>query len=437
MLFMASAANAGGVSEILVTTGRGFSLTDLRSQVTVPVDVSGGVAVDYHGSAAAGCAAMGVCDVAGSVTWNPGTQASLSVTRYVSHGKRRLSGFLSFYGSGDTASTTALVTRGGGHLCSDVLEGGSSTEAGTPSDSALQLRLVSPVQPDFLMSRCAGPLQSDLLGLLPVRPLPRSVLHGATRTMDLSTTRPFSSGGFGGTLRSTVLLRVGPRPRHQSLTDFPDLIHFRTVDVSYRVTKVSGSLAFAFRGDPRFCADLDACASSGTLTVSDDGGRGDFSVHALGDRKRPWVDLLTALQLTRHGNPRGIFPSGGGSWKSSAGRLSASLTGEQSCRDAVPLGAGDLTAQTTRKRFVVTYDIYSEEGAAHTHCAGPLLQDAAVESTLASGSVPLRALRHKTITVHLTRKPGDHKAGGYVVSGQGDLTVTLRRTSVRRSTLDF
>jgi hypothetical protein len=439
MLVTASAASAQGVSEIFVTTGGrdSFSLKDLLSQVTVPVDVSGGVAVEYHGSTAAGCAAIGVCDVAGSVTWNPGTQATLSVTRYVSHGKRKLSGLLGFYGSGNPSSTTALVTRGGGHLCSDVLDGGSSAGASAPSNAALQLRLVSPMQPDFLTSRCAGPLQSDLLGLLPVRPLPRSVLHGATRSMDLSTVRPFSSGGFSGTLRSTIRLRVGPRSKRRSLQDFPKLIHFRTVDVSYRVTKVSGSLAFAFRGDPRLCADLDACTSSGTVSVSEDRARGDFAIEVLADRKRPWADLLAALQLSRHGNSRGIFARGSGFWTSRAGRLSASVAGAQSCRDAVPLGGGDLSAETRGKSLVLTYNVFAGNEAEHTHCAGPMLADAAVDYTLARGSVPLRALRRKTVTVHLTRKPGDHSAGAYVISGQGGLTVTLRRNTVRRSTVDF
>jgi hypothetical protein len=437
MLVAASAAGAQGLSDVAIIVGNGVRLTDLVSQVAVPVEVSGGVAVDYHGSTEAGCATIGVCDVAGRVIWNPGTQASLSITKYISNRKRKLTGFLSFYGSGNTASTTALVRDAGGGRCSDVLDGGSSTAASTPSDAALQLRLVDVVQPDFLASRCAGPLQSDLLGLLPVRPLPRSILRGGTRSVDLSTTRPFSSGGFSGILRSTMRLRVGPRSSKLSLNDFPDLIHFRTVDVSYRVTQVAGSLAFAFRGDPRSCADLDACSSSGVVNVSEDRARGDFSLHAIADRKRPWTDLLAALQLTRRGNPRGIFPSGAGSWTSRSGRLSTSVGSGQSCQDAVPIRVGDLSASTTRSRFVLSYDLFSAEGAEHTHCAGPLLGDAALEYTLASGSVPLRALRRKTISVHLTRQPGEHSAGGYVISGQGDLTVTLRRTSVRRSTLDF
>jgi hypothetical protein len=436
LLATASSAAAGGVSDIIVTVGRGedVSSADLLSQVTVPVDVSGGVAVDYHGSPAAGCAAMGVCDVAGSVTWNPGAQAQLGVTKYISHGRRKLSAFLSFYGGGSTASTTALVTRGGGSLCSDVLDGGSGPDASTPSHAALQLRLVNAIQPDFLTTRCAGPLERDLLGLLPVRPLPRSVLHGGTQSVDLSTTRPFSTGGFAGTLRSTVRLQVGPAEDERSLKGEFDQAHLRSVRESYRVTKVSGSLAFAFRGDPRLCADLDACGNSGTMTVSESLARGRFSLQALGEPNRPWNDLLAALQLKRRGNRRGIFAVGQGEWSSPSGQLG---TRGQGCQDAVPLGPGGLSGSAAYTRFVLSYDVGLTLGALHTHCAGPLLEDAAVQYTLASGSVPLRALRHKTITVHLTRKPGERSAGGYLISGQGGLTVTLRRTSVRRGTLDF
>jgi hypothetical protein len=438
LLATASAASAGGVSDIIVTVGRGENAASaaLLSQVTVPVDVSGGVAVEYHGSPAAGCAAIGVCDVAGSITWNPGTPATLSVTKYVSQGKRRLTGFLSFYGGGSIATTTALVTRAGGSLCSDVLDGRAGPDANTPSAAALQLRLVDVVQPDFLATRCAGPLQTDLLGLLPVRPLPRSVLHSGSRSVDLSTTRPFSRGGFSGTLHSTVKLRLGPQQEERSLVGEFDQIHFRTVHASYRVTKVSGSLAFAFRGDPRACSDLDACDSSGTMTVSESLARGRFSLEALGERNRPWNDLLAALELTRHGDRRGIVAAGFGEWTSRSGQLSARLSGGQSCQDAVPLGAGDLNGITRGTRFVLTYEV-GLSGSQHTHCAGPLLGDAAADYALASGSVPVRALRHRTVTVHLTGKPGEHSTGGYLISGQGDLSVTLRRTSVRRSTVDF
>jgi hypothetical protein len=443
-LASAASASAQDLSDVLISlspTDSALTPANLISQTSVPVAVSGGLAVDYQGSPSAGCAAMGLCGVRGSVTWDPGSRAFLSVTTYLRHGKRRLQAYLAFLPDGRPA-TAAVVTDAAGGVCGDTLGGvGGYPQLTTRSLTALQLRLVDEHQLDFLSTRCAGPAYQDMVALLPVQPLPRAILHGGTRLVDLSTERAFSAHGFSGTLRSTVKLRIGPSRGEERLRGRFGHSSLRSVDISYRVTRVSGGVRVAFRGEPGRCVGLDACGTSGTLTVSPGTSRGRFDVSAVGGGTQPWSELLSALHLTGGRRSHDVFVGGTGRWSSPSGTLAAGVSDADSgaaCHDAVPLGRGLLIGAAISGRFVVQYVDYAGLGLpAHTRCAGPLLSDAASENALASGSVPLSALRRKVITVRLNRGSRTHAAAGYVLSSRSSLTLRLRRASVRRHVFPY
>jgi hypothetical protein len=65
-----------------------------------------------------------------------------------------------------------------------------------------------------------------------------------------------------------------------------------------------------------------------------------------------------------------------------------------------------------------------------TRCPGPGAADAGAERGLARGTLPLRALAHRRVTLRLTRG-GDFGADGYRGSTRADLTVVVRRTRIR------
>src|SRR5205814_6863007 len=81
----AGALGGGGFSIIVFgTTGGEKGLRTLYTSI----EVSGSVTVDFHGDAAAGCAAKHLCDVSGSVRWNPSGSGSITAIGYRKHGQR-------------------------------------------------------------------------------------------------------------------------------------------------------------------------------------------------------------------------------------------------------------------------------------------------------------------------------------------------------------
>jgi hypothetical protein len=130
-----------------------------------------------------------------------------------------------------------------------------------------------------------------------------------------------------------------------------------------------------------------------------------------------------------------VLAAGAGLWSSPQGQLRTSLArndGGDTCSDAVPLRHGFLLAHIAGGRLEVTY--YTFPGAAlpvHTHCPGPLLTDLGSDGELATGTVPISALRHRTITIHLNGGSSSRAVSGYSLSSRPDLTVTLQRTGIR------
>lgn len=95
------------------------------SQLDVPVKVTGALRVEFRGDEAAGCAAVGLCGVAGTVTWSPGEAGQIGVFTAGKGGRRRTKTVV-FLGTGPFGedATVSHVTRtlpdGSRRLCTDA-----------------------------------------------------------------------------------------------------------------------------------------------------------------------------------------------------------------------------------------------------------------------------------------------------------------------------
>jgi hypothetical protein len=415
--------------------------------IDLPVKLSGAVSVDFHGSEAAGCAALGRCALSGTEVFDPGRTGDLLVVPLRLHGKKLVFGFL-VLGAEHGVSTTAHTQRAGvsGPVgsCGDVASAlGAGQMLGRGLSHSLSIRLggISPLNGlDTFATRCPGPLGKDLLPLLPSRRLPRAVIkHGGS--IDLSTTRPFSTSGFEGIVRSTVLMHIARRRRpsgsSENIVDSSGVGRHRTraIGVTYRIERVSGSAGFTFAGlgDPAECLQLDACGTSGAVTESLGGASGRLDLVANASARRPRRDLRTLLGLARGGRTERVRAQASGEWRSGTGAVNSSVAwgGGQPCTDTVPLGTGELAGVAAGTRFRLEFGTADSAGDLHTRCAGPLQADLAGTQPLASGSLPLSALRRRIVTIHLTRAPGVVPTSAYSGSFQADITVTLRRIRVR------
>jgi hypothetical protein len=337
-------------------------------------------------------------------------------------------------------------------VCGDARSGlGGIASADSKSLAALSFRLVDTRVADFLSSRCAGPLSEDLAKLLPVRPLTHSVFDGkTTKVIDLSTVRPFSTGGFAGTLRSTVVVRVGPEIRKppgydrvfkQLEADLKKhLKPYRELVARYKITQVGGSLGVTFHGSSNagLCAAMDSCGASGTTVFEPQGTSGDLELDAYLPKHRPWRDLRATFGLAHGGRTDGTQLNGYGEWHSASGSLSSTVAhadGGATCNDSVPLRGGDLYVFLRGDTLQLGYSVGDGFGdVTQTRCPGPLLSDLPLFGRTAQATVPARVLKKRSVTVHLVLPPQRFGIAGYDATSNQDLTVQLRRVGVRKRT---
>jgi hypothetical protein len=410
--------------------------------------LTGSVSVDFHGDTAAGCAATAMCDVSGTVTWNPTGSAQLLAFGYRRAGVRFESGFLAFGGPGAAApSTSAHVRRTSapGALCTDALSDSLVlADFGSRRGSGLALSLMGVpdgfIHGDNFQTRCAGPTAPDLATLVPTRLLTQRQLRHGHRVLDFSTERPFSGHGFAGTLRSSVKLHIG-RAEHlgaSSLQGVPEppgrTVRRRRLEVAYRIERVSGQVATSISGlaDPDLCGPLDSCGLLGTMTTAPHASSGQAFIQATAPIRRSRHDLRQALGLAPGTPPRGISTSGGGFW-GQAGTVTSSLSraGTPACDDAVALRGGDsVSIAFTRHGARVAYgEGFGGQDLLRTRCPGPTTGDVTRYRPLATGTVPLRAFSARRVTLRLTTG-GGFSSDGYRGSTRPDLTVVLRRVRV-------
>jgi hypothetical protein len=420
----------------------------LVREITIPVRVEGGVEVEFRSAAANGCDRP--CDVSGALTWSPTSRADLTVNEYRRRRARELEASLVFFGGlgQDAPRTTAHVVRerpGGPGLCSDArVDALTFIDFSAGSGSFVDARLLrgEPDDANLFRSRCGGPLERDLAGVLPSAKLSRATLMRGGATVDLSATRPFAVGGFAGTVRSTVKLRLDrahQEPPEERLGPPRPSSAPRTVVAVYDLEEVSGSVVTSFTGgaERSLCEPLDSCGSSGTVRISPRVAAGRATFAAFGPaRQVSGRQLRTALGLRPGPLAPGISASGVAEWTRDDGSVVQSFVSADgtACSDTVPLAGGFMTFYVGPRRVFASYGSGSGGGPdpLRTHCPGPSILDAALSRPLATGAVPRRAFRNRRVVITLPRgRP--FASEPYAGDNRPALRIVLRRVRVRET----
>jgi hypothetical protein len=433
-LMLATALAAFGLLEAAPASARAAAGSSGRSPhgAVIPVAATGQLTVDFAGADGAGCEADGVCAYSGSVQWAP-TYGTLFVLRTGSPRRRATQIELTLEGG----TTSAQVQTSGA--------GGSPASSGTCLDQRtdawqiplalshrrIRFDLTGSVE-EMLGARCAGPRDRDVLGRLPVPSLTYAAALRGRTTVRLVASRRFTSGGFTGTISSTLRIRLG-RPSGKAARELtsplgkPSRRH--TLAITYRAT-LSGSSVQSFSGDPdpSSCGPLASCGISGTLTLRPPtASTGTAFILADGPPRTPLAALRHALGLGGRAGARPPTVIGFVAWRQPA-KLGASVVqGPLSCADSAPTDAGILSLQGTAKRLIVNYSTQeASDGAPITRCPGP----AAQFLTLAWGWVPLRDLAARVVRVPLGWSSAflDDGYSGRLTSA---LTLTLTRVRIR------
>lgn len=404
----------------------------------MPVCVTGRLTVTFAGDLAAGCAARGLCEYAGTETWQPQDGGDLAISTFEQRGRRHSTGTMILGGPGTPVLSAVERSQATGTTtaCSDQNQDGDGFFSLPVSGARVTIGLRHADRP-LLGTRCAGPLDADVSTALPSRTVSLSrVLHGGAR-IDLTGGGRFAAHGLAGTVRSTIVLVLG-RP-HRSLgsgsSPPPGVKRSRLVEVTYRVTHVGGSAVAAVRSSAvvAVCGPVDACGLEGVIDVAP-GTRsgGSVDLTATAPLRRPKRDLLAALGVASGGNPSGIGVQGAGD-ASSRGEVTADLTQGSACRDQAQLRQTGIQLRQRAGRLEVSVSpAISQAGdPLRTRCPGPELGS----HQLTSGSVPLSALRHPTFTIAL--HGGSFSDGPYRVTTHSTLTLTLRRERIRTQIVPY
>jgi hypothetical protein len=404
----------------------------------IDVEASGKVTIDFHGDQAAGCESRGVCDVGGTVTWRPGRAGSIGVTE--GPGRRVLEAQLAFDPvSDDPPLTSAQVTGGGSpELCADVRSFELLVLPLRRQPRGVEIGL--PPHSGLLATRCAGPLDLDVLTLLPRVRLSVSALRGRPRRIDLSGERPFAAAGFSGTVRSDVVLRTGQvevgtdSPATGSST--PSGPTEREVVATYRVERVEGAVHADFAGlaDSRLCAPFGACDLAGGVTWQPSASSGRARLSATASARHPATQLRAALGLGPGPARRGIQAYGTVDWNGGGGTVSALVAGgsDSGCSDSAPVPRGEVYLFFAHG--VVHSRLTTGEGdPLRSRCPGPLSDDVTGGGWLATGTAPAGVFRGPRVELHL-RTGHVFEGTGYGGQTSADVTVVLRRVRVGERT---
>jgi hypothetical protein len=407
-----------------------------RSVTDIQVQSGGQLVVTFAGDPASGCAAHGLCGYSGTLVVRPDAGGDMAVAtyRHRGHTSYQVELFLGF-GSGSAFTASHVVRTAGGSqagTCADATQTFARVAA-TVEHGTVDVPLFQPGG-TLLSNRCAGPRDGDLTSTGPRIELPvRRLMRGRSR-LDLGGTWSFSSGGFSGTVRSTLALVLG-RPRIQSAamgSRFPKGIkttEMRQLTETLTVTQAHGTLDLAVAGssDPNVCQLLDSCGVAGTLSGVLLPQQSTAELTAFGPASRPYGDFLAALGVSRQGNPNGISVAGTVGW-SRGGSVTARLGQSQSCTDTVPLGGGQVILIGIGGRLSASYE---PVGPPVTRCPGPIISP---NVTLGSGMIGEPQRGRRTLALRIDgRQPVDDD--GYTVSSNVHLTFTLHRGSVSQQLL--
>jgi hypothetical protein len=412
-LGVAPGAGAAGGGSTQTSLGVPFG-PGLRAETDVPVRSTGKVVVSFHGDPATGCAARGLCGYSGTDTLDAGARGDLLLGTYRRHGRTEHDALL--MQPPPARVTSAIVADPGGGACSDAPGQFADLFDASLHGARVTLVVLDPGG-SVLATRCAGPLDSDVLAAFPRVTVPVGTLLRGRKRLDLGGTREFAGDGFAGTVNSTVAVQLG-RPRHIRGGEgggLPPGFHFRRMRIvtqSLTLTRLGGSLAGTFRSSSG-CGPLGACGAQGTLGLSPSPSGASGVLAATGPVNAPLRDFLAALH---GGHRRGIDVGGGVEWRDRS--LERETFGQSgACNDTAPVSRGSVFFDVGRRAVHARYVV---DGTLRTRCPGPM-----IAGVVASGAGSPAALAGRSFTLRLT---GTRFADrGYAGTFEGSIALTLRR----------
>jgi hypothetical protein len=403
---------------------------------------TGGLTITWHGDAARGCVAAGLCGYSGSAQVSAGTGRSYY---YLTVERGRM------YGESSSLDLTAPP-----EVRVERTEGG--VEKGTCADRVRNVRFglatrfakrgrarFAVFNNDMSTARCAGPQALyRAIQRLPTRTVPlKQVAHG-NATIDLSGSAPYSLGRFSGTVTSTLKMHLGPdeqangrmavarRARARARARAKRVVNLRAV---YRIVGYRGKLSATFGGlTAPPCAALDLCGVSGSAQWAIRASGGRVEVDADATARRSDHGLHGAIAAIRR--PNAIVNAWAGWPEDVFGTTTAEVTrpGGVTCHDTARVASPGLDMNMIKSPLWIEVggsDAYpSDADILRAGCPGPRDFDVFRSDSVAAGPLPLSALGKRTVKVSLTGS-GKFTGPGYSGTRTARFTLTLRRVVVR------
>ena len=429
-VLVAVIAGCGTARAQTLLTGVG-SGARLISSTGVVVGFSGTVAILFHGDRGSGCAAKGLCGYSGVITWRPGIAGNsgvLEIDKLRVHGHTVELGTFSLFSDpiGPPSLRSAVRREAAGGTvgtCADVPSPGGFSSTGVPIHRGTISVAVPGKTSSILPTRCAGPLDADVAGAMPVRSIGVPAAAHGHRLVDLSGTHDFARGGFAGTVRSTLVMHLRSAQTSSAGVGSSGSPggRERVVSMPLTATVSAATLSASIRGvgTPGVCLTLDSCAARGTAKLALRRSVGRGTITAFGPARRPYRDFLAALGLSRRGRVAGI-QAFGDIQLSNDGRLDWTLTQPAFCSDSAQVSPGDISLAADSGRLLAFDDA---SGFSHLRCPGPLLGEPL--GIGASDTVPLGDLSHRAFTMRL-RGTGGFSDDGYTGDVGGGLSLAVR-----------
>ncbi|MGO9961716.1 MAG: hypothetical protein ACLP50_38045 [Solirubrobacteraceae bacterium] len=428
-------ALAAPMSALAQNSGGFFGLGQPSTQLAIPATLTGQLTVGFHGDPASGCAPRGLCGYSGTVAWRPPAGAQLVVLTY---------------GRGATATRevellgstpNAAGENVGGQTTADVSQTASPGVSSSCLDATASGELLAlPVRgervtftlagavPALLATRCAGPRDGDLVGLLRAPTLTLAAVGRGQTTISLAAAGPFSTGGFAGTIQSTIEIRLG-RPGRTTHPPQGPRRRDRELTATYRaVLAGTDTERFAGDADPLLCAPLGSCGLAGSETLSPRVRDGVVRLLVVAPVSRPARDLEAAAGIGG-GDWKGLTALGVLTWSSGGSDQADLAQGAEHCTDSLALGEGEILLITGNGRLEALYAPSVLDVAPVTRCPGPVLSAGSLGS-LGSAEVPIADLARRTSTIPITTG-STFVDDGYSGAIVPKLTLTLARLSVR------
>ena len=387
----------------------------------------------WKGDPARGCAAEGLCGVAGSLQVATGNSATASNAPGLPP--------VDIADDSAVARVEQFGPDGTPQACVDTVP--YEVQFDLRHVTGGQLRAVpEPSGQPPSAGRCAGPTATDLLSAaLPAH-------RDARRSYDLSGSVSFGAGPFTVTVISKIHVRFvsssasgGPPPPVSGSSPRvpkPRAALAEHAEVRYRVTGVQGGLLASFSGlDEPFCTPLNACGMAGavSLALRAPGRTVVFSGSRVVKRR---VGSRQALADLRAGRLRLTYNS---PQIQLSGELAGTLAGANAtpCQDTVSDSSLGLAVSSARAGYRLVLDppgpvpSFGGTDQLRTRCPGPGSSEILGTHPLASDVVTAHSVGASRLTIALSAS-GQFRGTAYGGSRSGSIVLTLVRASASGGT---